>query len=311
MRAMLLGFGLAAAVAGCQAPLAQTIAPAGPAAAGAIASDHGRVAVTIRWPYRAQVLPTSTERLRFTLSGPSAQTLELVRPVGTSPTSTASLQVDVGTGYTLSVDAYAKEFPSDFSAAFPVASGQSPPFDVAANKIASVRVVLEPFHVPTVTAFSPTNGGPGAYVTLTGSGFGATRNLPLGLKFGGREAAVVFRTDDGTASVLVPDGATSSPIVPGVDGVWGQGGDTFTVLGSLAIQPSDQTVASGSTHRFAATAVTTEGTTHLSPAVQWAMSTSSIGFVDQTGLFTATGTGTAEVQILSGRLLATASITVP
>lgn len=311
MRKALVGIGLVAVVAGCHAPTIQALAPVQAPGSPAIATEHGRVAVTIQWPYRAQVIPTSTERLRFTLSGSSTAPFDLVRPVGTAPLSTASFALDVGSGYTLTVEAFAKEFTSDLSPALLVASGQSAPFDVAANKVASVRVVLDSVFVPTITGFSPTNGGPGTYVTVTGTNFGASRGLSLGFRFGGTSATMIYPADDGTASVLVPDTATTSPLVPVADGVSGVASGSFTVLSALSVLPGSQAVASGSTHRFTATATTTEGEAYPSPTVQWALSTDSVGVVDQTGLFTAKGTGTAEIQVYSGRLLGTASITVP
>lgn len=313
MRKTLLGFGLVAAVAGCQAPLSLTPAPLAPAGSvTTVASAQGQVAVSIRWPYRAQVIPTSTERLRFTLSGPSSQTITLDRPAGPAPTSTASLPVDVGTGYTLGIEAFAKASPSDFDRTLLVASGQSAAFDVLANKITSVRVALSASFVPAITGFSPTNGGPGTYVTINGTNFGAARNLALGIRFGGTSAASVYLLGEGTASAIVPVAATTSALIPVADGVAGVASGSFTVLSALGIQPSARSVASGSSYVFTAEATSTEGTVFVTPAVQWYLSTDSIGTLDQTGRFVASqGTGSAEVQIYSGRLVATASVTVP
>lgn len=312
MRKTFFGLGLVAAVAGCHAPLVQTTAPIHtPTGSVATVSERGRVAVTIQWPYRAQVIPTSTERLRLTLSGPSSQTVVIDRPGGSAPTSTASLPVDVGTGYTLAIDALAKEFTSDFEPALLVASGQSDAFDVAANKVTSVRVVLTASFVPAITGFSPNNGGPQANVTVYGTNFSSARNIPLGFRFGGTSASVVFVSGEGTASVLVPEGATSSAIVPVADGVAGLASGSFTVLSQLGIQPLSQSVASGSDFVFTALATSSEGSPFMTPAIQWYLSTDSIGVIDQEGRFTATGTGSAEVLIYSGRLSATASVEVP
>lgn len=312
MRKAVAWFGLVAGIAGCHAPLVPSTAPLhAPTGSPAATSEQGRVAVTIQWPYRAQVIPTSAERLRFTLAGPSSRTVLLDRPAGPAPTSTASLPVDVGTGYTLGIDAIARQSPGDFEPSLVVASGQSAPFDVLANKITSVRVALSASFVPAITGFSPTNGGPGTYVTINGTNFGAARNLALGIRFGGTNAASVYLLGEGTASAIVPVGATTSALIPLTDGVAGVASGSFTVLSALGIQPSSRSVASGSSYVFTAEATSTEGTAFLTPAVQWYLSTDSIGTLDQTGRFTAQGTGSAEVQIYSGRLLATASITVP
>lgn len=312
MRKTLAFLGLVAAVAGCHSPLVRTVSPAlTPSGSAAIRPDQGRIAVTIQWPYRAQVIPTSTEQLRFTLSGPSSRTLLLDRPTGPAPTSTASLPVDIGTGYTLGIDAIARQSPGDVEPTLVVASGQSAPFDVLTNKVTSVRVVLAANFVPAITGFAPTSGGPGTYVTVNGTNFGSAGNLTLGFRFGTTAALSVNLAGEGTASVIVPEGATSSALVPVADGVPGVSSGSFTVLSAIGIQPSSRSVASGSTFVFSAEATSTEGTAFLTPAVQWYLSTGSIGTLDQNGSFTAHGTGSAEVQIFSGRLLATASVTVP
>lgn len=312
MQKTVMGMGLVLGVAGCQAPLVQPVPPQHPLATTAAApAEQGRIAVTIRWPYRAQVIPTSTERLRLKLSGPTSRTIDLDRPAGGSPTSTASLALDAGTGYTLSIDALAKQSQSELDPSFLVASGQSAPFDVLANKVTSVRVALAPSYTPAVFAFWPTNGGPGTYVTVQGANFGKSRNLTLGFRFGGTSAGVVQASDDGTASVLVPEAATSSLLVPVADGVAGLASGSFTVLSELGISPSARTVASGSTFLFTAAATTTEGAPFANPSVRWYLSTDSIGVIDASGSFTATGTGSAEVVIYSGRVTATASVTVP
>lgn len=301
----LLGVLLVAMVAGCHAPLL----PPPVQAPVSVASDvQGQVEVTIRWPYRAQVIPTSTEELRLTLMGPLTRTSILNRPAGASPVSTTSMQVDVGSGYTLAVEAFAKRYPEELDPTLVVASGQSDPFDVLANKVASVRVALVPSFVPVITGFWPTNGGPGTYLTVTGTQF-----VPSGttFMFGGTPSSWVQVPDEGTASVIVPDGATSSLVLPIADGVTGVASGTFTVLSELGIFPAAHTVASGDTCVFTASATTSEGASFAAPTVSWALSTDSVGTLSASGEFRATGTGSTEVQVFSGRLLATASVTVP
>lgn len=312
MRKTLIGVGLVLSVAGCQAPLLPSVSPVHqPTTSAGAPDEQGRVAVTIQWPYRTQVIPTSTEKLRLTLAGPTSQTIDILRPDGGGPTSTASLTLDVGTGYTLAIDALARQNQGELDPTLLVASGQSDPFEVAANKVTSVRVALSPSFMPAILDFSPTNGGPGTYVTVQGLNFGRSRDLTLGFRFGGTVASIVHATDDGTASVLVPDLATSSLLFPVTDGVTGLPSGSFTVLSQLGIQPAASTVASGSTFLFTAQATSTEGSEFASPNVQWYLSTSSIGAIDASGTFSASGSGTGEVVIYSGRLLATASITVP
>lgn len=326
-----LSLALLAGLVGCQAPgikplvtrdsLTVTQSP--------VKGAPSEVAVTIRWPYRAQVLPTSAQHLSFQLSGPTSQTMDAFRPDGTSPTSTATLSVEVGTGYTLTVQAFD-------NAPTPrlVASGTSSAFDVKANERTNVTITLNAALVPTVTGFSPDNGGPGATVMLYGTNFGQDRGLTPGFTFNGVPVTVVYPPQEGTVSVLVPLTATSGLILPKVDGVTGTGTGSFTVLKQLGLQPLSVTVASGDSVVFTALATTSaDAAFAATPSVTWSVSapikpaafriqaggdqipeasTGSIalGTITSQGRFTASATGSAHVTILSGTLIATASVTV-
>lgn len=290
------------------------------------------VAVTIRWPYRAQVLPTSAQHLSFRLTGPTSQTIDAFRPDGSSPTTTATLSVEVGNGYTLSVQAFD-------NAPTPrlVASGTSGSFDVLANERTHVTIALTPAYVPVIAGFSPDNGGPGATVELYGANFGHDRGLTPAFTFNGTAVTVVYPPQDGTVSVLVPLTASTGLIVPALDGVTGMGTGSFTVLKELGIAPAAATIASGDTVLFTALATTSEHAAFAAtPSVTWSVSAPlsqepvanyriqgfddgtsdtstesvTVGTIDGQGRFTATATGSAQISIMSGTLLATASITV-
>ncbi len=322
-----------ALVVGCHAPGLQplvrtdSIMDSRPTAQG----TPSEVAVTIRWPYRAQVLPTSAQHLSFQLNGPTSQTTEVFRPEGSAPTSTATLSVEVGNGYTLTVQAF-----DNYPAHRLVASGVSSPFNVLANERTNVTVALNAAFVPSITGFSPDNGGPGIAVEIYGSGFGQDRGLVPGFTFGGVPVSVVYPPMEGTVSVLVPMSAVSGPIVPILDGVTGTGSGSFTVLKQLDIFPAELTVASGDVAVFTARATTSADAAFSgTPAVTWSVSgpltsapisnyriqgiedgipdstgSLAVGTIDGQGRFTAQATGSAQIAIMSGTLMATASITV-
>lgn len=321
-------------LAGCQVAGLRPVTTAAPAAATYPEEVAGQVtpgalALTIRWPYRTQVLPTSTERLSISLSGPHPQSLEVLRPFGSAPTSTATLSVEVGTGYQLTVQAYDHPLEGRL-----VATGQSAPFAVKASEITSVRVVLDATFKPVITGFSPDNGGPGASVEIFGEFLGSERGLTPSFLFGGVPTLQNYPPQNGTASAIVPLGAESGAIAPVVDGVRGDGYGTFTLLKSLAIRPAEQTITRNGTASFEALATTSADVAFVGlPAVQWSVlapyvaqagdpdaapqtdplpeAPPYIGQIDPWGLFTADGaTGTFEVAIVSGRLVATASVTV-
>lgn len=327
-----LCLGLVAGVVGCQAPGLKPLVPTGGVAP--IRADgqqvQSEVAVTIQWPYRAQVLPTSAQHLTFQLSGPTSETISVFRPEGSSPTSVATLSVDVGNGYTLNVQAYD-------NALRLVASGTSAAFNVLANERTNVTVALLPVYAPSITGFSPDNGGPGATVEIYGTNFVLNSGLKPSFTFGGVPATVVYEPLEGTVSVLVPMTAVSGIILPRLDGVTGTGTGSFTVLKDLAISPVSVSLASGSSQIFTALATTSGNVAFTAtPSVTWRVSAPftslpinqyriqingdglpegstesiSVGTIDQQGTFTAKATGSTEISIMSGTLLATASVTV-
>lgn len=310
-----------------------------------ISRARGAVAVTVRWPYRIQTIPTSTELLRLELTGPSTYSLDIMRPAGAQPTSSATLSADVGSGYTLAARAYGGQRL--------LASGQKQGIDIFANKTTSVSLQLLPTYVPAVSAFAPVNGGPGAPVQVFGTNLGWDRALIPEITFGGIKATTVYPPAEGTVSVLVPEGGKTGPVGASLDGVAGAATGSFTVLSELALSPASATVASGEFVVFTAQATTAEGSPFSGvPAVVWSVTVpvsdvpilnqgrsaggrinavagsrprsawgrdagpgptpppAGIGTIDQTGRFRGHATGSSEVVIMSGRLMATASITV-
>jgi RHS repeat-associated protein len=87
---------------------------------------------------------------------------------------------------------------------------------------------------PVITGISPTTGGPGASVTVSGSGFGATQGGSA-VSFNGATAAISSWSDTQIVA-LVPDGATTGPVMVTVGGITGQG-PMFTV--ALNVQLTD------------------------------------------------------------------------
>ncbi|WP_291986307.1 IPT/TIG domain-containing protein [Luteitalea sp.] len=80
---------------------------------------------------------------------------------------------------------------------------------------------------PTITALSPTSGGVGAAITLTGTGFGATLGTSI-VRFNGVTATTTAWTATSVTAV-VPVGATTGPVVVTVNGQ-NSAGAAFTVI---------------------------------------------------------------------------------
>jgi RHS repeat-associated protein len=88
---------------------------------------------------------------------------------------------------------------------------------------------------PVITGISPTTGGPGASVTVSGSGFGATQSGSM-LTFNGAMAAITSWSD-GQIVAVVPDGASTGPVMVTVGNITAQG-PTFTVAFNVTLTDS-------------------------------------------------------------------------
>ena len=89
---------------------------------------------------------------------------------------------------------------------------------------------------PVVTGVSPTSGAPGASVTISGSGFGATQGNST-VSFNGGTATTITSWSDSQIVAQVPDGAATGPVMVTVGGItyWGP---TFTVAFNVQITDS-------------------------------------------------------------------------
>ena len=81
---------------------------------------------------------------------------------------------------------------------------------------------------PAITSLSPTSGGVGATVTITGTNFGATQGTST-VTFNGTAAAAASTWSATSIVVTVPAGATTGNVVVTVSGV-ASNGSSFTVL---------------------------------------------------------------------------------
>ncbi len=98
---------------------------------------------------------------------------------------------------------------------------------------------------PVITGISPTTGAPGASVTVSGSGFGATQSGST-LAFNGATASISSWSDSQIVGI-VPDGANTGPVMVTVGNITTQG-PTFTVAFGLTLTDSlgNQTTYSSS-----------------------------------------------------------------
>lgn len=314
------GLAVALALVGCQPPIPGSGLREPVAHAPAARAEQGTLVVSLSWPRRTQTIPLSTEAilLRIKKTGTVLQELKLGRPSEGSSGELAaqgSLQLDADTGLEVEALAYQDSNPNELST--PIASASVTGVSVVANQKVPVALHLQPVFVPTLTSFSPTNGGPGVPVRLVGS-FGTSGYY--GLKIGSVRGAGTLSGSDVVA--YVPTTARTGALSALADGVASTAGGTFSVLASMSLAPATLSLGVGATDSFAVTsALDTEGATVAGPTLtRWEVvdperlfeldPTSPVGTVTTQGVFTAAATGTAWIRVWSGHLAATASITI-
>ncbi len=80
---------------------------------------------------------------------------------------------------------------------------------------------------------------------------------------------------------------------------------------SIAINPSNTTLSSGSTQQFSATATYSDGTTgDVTSSVSWTSSNTAVASITSGGFVTAVSTGTTTITATSGSIAGTTQLTV-
>lgn len=282
--------------------------------------SQGSLNVSIRWPQRElQTIPLSTEiiRLRVSKGGTLITEVPIGRPEATDSAlvSQATVHLDAGTGFTVKAEAFRVSPVTEGAVA--IAAATVTGMTIIASQQNPVILNLAPVFVPTLTGVSPTNGGPGIPVTLTGA---FSNSGSYGLRLG----ALTSTAASGSGlTASIPAGALSGPLVALDDGVPSASGTVFSVLARLDVSPASASTAIDSVLQFSVpTGLDTGGLTISMPTVtRWALldptrfnlpgsATSNIGSLSQSGLFTAQATGSAWLYVFSGGLAATAAITV-
>ena len=293
-------------------PLTGASLPAG--AAQATATQTGQLVVRVMWPRRIQTIPYSTNLLDLAVqdaAGATVASASLQESTGQT-TSLATLTVPAGT---ISLDA------SAYASATLVASGTATA-SVPVNRQVAANLALVPVYLPTIATLSA-NAGPGALLWITGSNFGASRNVPISVTFDGIPSPEVWAVDNGDLEAMVPSsGFSSGSVVVTADAVQSApSAQTFTLLTGLSPLSTDSaTLSVGQTLDLAVTASDSAGVV-TDPWIPWSLNPASANMADlasgsfsaATGsatIFTAAATGSGILTVRSGFLISTASLVV-
>lgn len=282
----------------------------------------GTVTLTIRWPerkdYAAQAIPLRTNSLVITITNASSSVVAeqtIIRPNGGSLVTTTDLDVAAGSNQRLDVKAYTEQTPGFDS--IPIAQGTALDVAIAPSTQNSVKVVLVPTMGPVITGIPP-NAGPLAYVTIVGHNFegwgGAVK-----VYFGGVQSPYV----SGSSTQLiaqVPSNAPNGAISVQADGVTGTSTDSCKIIRALGLSPVHATTSVNVPVDFVATARDASESLVPDPAVNWTSMSSGTAPLPGSsppppstlvnGRFTPGSTGSYEIRIGAGTVLATASVTV-
>lgn len=277
--------------------------------------------VGVQWPRRStQVIPLSAETLWIHVKK-GAQTLHAAQlrrpdPVGTQ-TATMSFVADADTGLSVRAEAFRA---GQASTSVPIAAAQAAGVDLYPNQRTTVVLDLAATTPSSITAFSPTNGGPGVMVSVSGQ-FSPSGYYRMAL--GSAESHATYKHAQ-LLEAVVPVGAQSGPLTIYDDGFPWLSSPSFHVLSVLTLSPSlPQVVAAGQSRAFSVpTALDTAQQQVSDPTITGWMLLNPVTFEPSpVGTLTASGgaatfsasptaTGSAWLYVRSGNLIATVSVTV-
>lgn len=162
---------------------------------------------------------------------------------------------------------------------------------------------------PTITSLSPSSGGPGVPVTISGTNFGSTQGSST-VQFNGTTATA---TSWSAASITtaVPNGATSGNVVVTVSGA-ASNGVNFTVptLTSISVTPQSSSLAVGATQQFTATGTySDQSQSNITASAIWTSSATNVATISTAGVATGIAEGSATIQAAVGTIIGSISLT--
>ncbi len=164
----------------------------------------------------------------------------------------------------------------------------------------------------SVAAASATisTGATDQFIATGTSSNGTTQNLTSQVSWSSSNTAVATINATGLATAI---GAGSANIQALLGGVSGSMSLTVTggTLQTIAVAAPSASITPGSTDQFIATGTSSNGTTqNLTSQVSWSSSNTAVATINTTGLATAIGAGTANIQASLGGVTGSTGLTV-
>lgn len=268
------------------------------------------LSLLIRWPlrdaagYRAAVIPAQTNSIAIIVKkGSTTLATRVVPRQEGGGVSTVMIELDADTGLTVEAKAFTETSPN-LSTAKPIAEGIATGVNLAASRVTRVPLQLDLVGAPKITDLSPSGGGVGDLVQITGNNFG-TGAATFSVKFGDTVAGGPVRSGDTAISVRVPAGAAVGNVSVTANGIqststavfWVASGVTLKAPAKASWDPvslvNTRTVMLAKTLQLDASAsfVVRSGSTLADfgtpPFPTFELSNSAAGTISATGLFTA------------------------
>lgn len=317
MRPTLLSFLLILAAAGCVPAATDRLGASSTGPADSALSTSGAtsaVRVAVRWPERrTQAIPDDVERIDVAAFKPGGSLLlqgpTLRRELGVVTSEATLSPLPPG-----EVEIRAKAFDSNSKL---LADGKTT-VTLRPNEIGTARLALLPVDKPAIQEVTPTSGGRGQVVTITGQNFGATSKYPLEVTIGPDRIPVenLTRQDNRQLSFQIPAGARTGPIVISVGGATASTVAAFPVIATISLSPTaTETFTPLGLVDITVTAKDTEGAVVADPYLEWqalktgckqqpcAGDTDSIVTDGKAGILVTRGdAGSIDVRVAAGQL---------
>lgn len=272
-------------------------------------SAEGELRIAIRWPERSvQAVPESANSATVWLydaAGRPMTQATVKRPTEGNLSSQVFFRVKATMGVKVVAKLYRETDPDESSTPIAMGTGN---VDIYANNVNFVAITMNPLVEPALGVLTPSYGGVGKEIVISGAFFGENEDLSCTVKFTGIPAVSVIRVSDEEIRATVPVGAVSGEVEVAVDGI--RKTLPFEVLAGLAFENLNLQQQAYRIVPLTCLGTFTNGSKRQVDALTWSSSNPAAATVDQNGLLRPIAPGVTTIRATSGWVNASALVTV-